>query len=46
MEGEFQRKAQKSSAHSFTSKERSEDVNIQENLTFSDMHISSLVLKG
>ncbi|KZS09201.1 DEAD box ATP-dependent RNA Helicase [Daphnia magna] len=46
MEGEFQRKPKKPSAHSFTSKERTEDVNIQENLTFSDMHISSPVLKG
>ncbi|XP_057373488.1 probable ATP-dependent RNA helicase DDX20 [Daphnia carinata] len=46
MESEFQRKSKKSNAHSFTSKERTEDVDIQENLTFSDMHLSSQVLKG
>lgn len=34
------------SAHSFESKQRTEDVKTKEELTFSDMHISGQVLEG
>lgn len=33
-------------AHSFESKERTDDVKIQEDLTFADLHLSSHVLEG
>lgn len=46
MEGEFERKIKTRSAHLFDSKERTEDVKTQEELTFADMHISNQVLKG
>ena len=46
MEGEFERKTKSQSAHSFESKQRTEDVKTGEELSFSDLHISKNVLKG
>ena len=46
MEGDFERKTMVRSAHSFDSKQRTEDVKTREELTFSDMHISKQVLEG
>jgi hypothetical protein len=46
MEGDLERKTKVRGAHSFDSKQRTEDVKTQEGLTFSDMHISRQVLEG
>ena len=46
MEREFERKTKSQSAHSFESKQRTEDVKTGEELSFSDLHISKNVLKG
>jgi hypothetical protein len=46
MEGDFERKTKAGSAHSFETKQRTEDVKTGEDLTFSDMHISRRVLDG
>lgn len=46
MISESENKLKTQGAHSYDSKKRTEDVKTQEDLTFSDLHISSQVLKG
>jgi hypothetical protein len=46
MESEFERKKKGGCAHSFETKQRTEDVKTREKLSFSDMHISRQVLEG